>query len=209
MNTFVSAAAYPAGGLKLVVRINFDTLYSLAWLDLTKEPVIVSSPDTNGRYFLLPILDMWTDVFASPGWRTTGTQAQNFLIIPPGWRPDLRVIEDFKLDDVDVVLLIEVLEHFSRKDALKLLTRLEKICRKGIMIFSPLGEIHREPKDQNALQRFRSSWIGEDFAKLGYDVDVYSGFYREFNPPLDAAWAVKKCGIRTTVPSAFQNPNTA
>ena len=99
MNTFVSAAAYPPGDLKLVVRINFDTLYSLGWLDLTKEPVVVSSPDTNGRYFLLPMLDMWTDVFASPGWRTTGTQAQNFLIVPPGWRPDLRdrVIKDFKL----------------------------------------------------------------------------------------------------------------
>src|SRR6266436_1076707 len=99
MNTFVSAAAYPAGDLKLVVRINFDTLYSLGWLDLTKEPVVVSSPDTNGRYFLLPMLDMWTDVFASPGWRTTGTQAQNFLIVPPGWRPDLRdrLVEDFKL----------------------------------------------------------------------------------------------------------------
>jgi len=99
MNTFSSAPAYPPGDLKIVVRINFDTLYSFAWLDLTKEPVIVSSPDTSGRYFLLPMLDMWTDVFASPGWRTTGTQAQNFLIIPPGWRPDLRdrLVEDFKL----------------------------------------------------------------------------------------------------------------
>ena len=99
MNTFSNAPAYPPGDLKLVVRINFDTLYSFAWLDLTKEPVIVSSPDTSGRYFLLPMLDMWTDVFASPGWRTTGTQAQNFLVIPPGWRPDLRdrLTEDFKL----------------------------------------------------------------------------------------------------------------
>ena len=99
MNTFSNAPAYPPGDLKLVVRINFDTLYSFAWLDLTKEPVIVSSPDTSGRYFLLPMLDMWTDVFASPGWRTTGTPAQNFLVIPLGWRPDLRdrLIEDFKL----------------------------------------------------------------------------------------------------------------
>ncbi|HWO30218.1 MAG TPA: DUF1254 domain-containing protein [Candidatus Acidoferrum sp.] len=85
MNTFVNVPAYPPADLKVVVRINFDTLYSIAWLDLTKEPVVVSAPDTSGRYYLLPMLDMWSDVFASPGWRTTGTQAGNFLITPPGW----------------------------------------------------------------------------------------------------------------------------
>jgi hypothetical protein len=85
MNAFTSVAEYPPGDFKGVVRVNFDTLYSIAWLDMTKEPMIVSAPNTDGRYYLLPMLDMWTDVFASPGWRTTGTQAGNFLVTPPGW----------------------------------------------------------------------------------------------------------------------------
>jgi hypothetical protein len=90
MNMFHNVPTYPPADFKGVVRPNFDTLYSVAYLDMTKEPVIVSVPDTNGRYYLLPMLDMWSDVFASPGWRTTGTQAGNFLVTPPGWRPDLR-----------------------------------------------------------------------------------------------------------------------
>jgi hypothetical protein len=98
-NTFNHIPEYPSATEKVVVRPNFDTLYSTAWLDLTKEPVVVSVPDTDGRYYLLPMLDMWTDVFASPGWRTTGTQAQHFLVAPAGWRPDLRerLIEEFRL----------------------------------------------------------------------------------------------------------------
>lgn len=99
MNTIANVPKFPSADMRTVVRPNFDTLYSSGWLDLTKEPMIVSAPDTGGRYYLLPMLDMWTNVFASPGWRTTGTRAANFLITPPGWDPSLRqkMIETFRL----------------------------------------------------------------------------------------------------------------
>ncbi|MGD0279575.1 MAG: DUF1254 domain-containing protein [Smithella sp.] len=89
MNTFIHAPAFPPAEFRTVVRPNFDTLYSTAWLDLTKEPMIISAPDTRGRYYLLEMMDMWTDVFAAPGKRTSGTKAVSFAIVPRGWKGNL------------------------------------------------------------------------------------------------------------------------
>jgi hypothetical protein len=68
-----------------VTAPNADTLYTLAWFDVSKEPWIVSIPDMKDRFFLFPMLDGWTTVFQDPGKRTTGTKAQKYAITGPGW----------------------------------------------------------------------------------------------------------------------------
>lgn len=71
-NAFHHMRAFPTADFRAIVRPNFDTLYSSAWLDLTGGAVLIELPDSDGRYYMLPLLDMWTDVFAVPGSRTTG-----------------------------------------------------------------------------------------------------------------------------------------
>ena len=88
MGAFYHMRAFPDANFKAVVRPNFDTLYSSAWVDV-REPVILSVPDTHGRYYLLPMLDMWTDVFAAPGSRTSGNQAGKFALVYEGWQGQL------------------------------------------------------------------------------------------------------------------------
>src|SRR5215469_3566857 len=89
MNTFSHARTFPPATFRGATHANFDTLYSVGWLDLTQEPVIISVPDTYGRYYLLQLLDMWTDSFAGIGKRTTGTGPGDFAVVGPGWHGEL------------------------------------------------------------------------------------------------------------------------
>ena len=84
-NRFAHLSRFPDASFTEVVRPNADTLYSSLWLDVTDEPLVISVPDSWGRYYLLPLLDMWTDVFAAPGARTTGTNEQAYAVTGPGW----------------------------------------------------------------------------------------------------------------------------
>jgi hypothetical protein len=65
------------------------TLYSVAVLDLSKGPEILSVPSSGGRYFDVELVDTRGDDFAYVGSRTTGSLAGNFLISGPGWQGTL------------------------------------------------------------------------------------------------------------------------
>lgn len=89
MGQFYNSRTYPDASFRDVTAPNADTLYSTAWLDLSKEPYVLSLPDEGDRYFLIPMLDGWTNVFQVPGKRTTGGKAQTYAITGPGWKGEL------------------------------------------------------------------------------------------------------------------------
>jgi hypothetical protein len=76
---------YPAVDDHAVTAPNADTLYTTTWIDVSTEPWVFSIPDMGDRYYLMPMLDGWTDVFQVPGKRTTGGKAQKYAITGPGW----------------------------------------------------------------------------------------------------------------------------
>jgi hypothetical protein len=91
MGQFANMTTYPDASYHDVTAANANTLYSSAWVDLSNEPYVLSLPDEKGRYFLMPLLSAWTNVFFAPGKRTTGTDAQRYVIAGPRWRGSLNV----------------------------------------------------------------------------------------------------------------------
>jgi hypothetical protein len=84
-NRFNHMGAFPDDTFTDVVSPNVDTLYSAAWLDVGKEPIVLAVPDLGRRYYTLQLLDAWTNVIAAPGTRTTGNGKGAFAIIGPDW----------------------------------------------------------------------------------------------------------------------------
>jgi len=85
MNQFGHKRSFPDAQFTDVVSPKADTLYSLLWFDVSKEPLILEIPAAGARYYLLEHMDMWSDVFASPGTRTTGNGAQRYALTGPDW----------------------------------------------------------------------------------------------------------------------------
>ena len=106
MGQFVRAREYPSAAFRDVTAPNADTLYTTAWVDVGREPWVLSLPDAKGRYYLFPMLDGWTDVFQVPGKRTTGTGPQTYAITGPGWKGKLPAgVKEYKSPTAMVWLL--------------------------------------------------------------------------------------------------------
>jgi hypothetical protein len=88
-NRFAHLRHFPDPSIRTIVAANADTLYSLAWLDLVREPALLELPETGGRSYLMPLLDAWTNVFASLTPRTVGANGATLAIAGPGWTGEI------------------------------------------------------------------------------------------------------------------------
>ncbi|MCU1624533.1 MAG: hypothetical protein JWL79_3378 [Frankiales bacterium] len=85
-NTTVSIAELTTAASRRVVSPNVDTLYTVGWLSLAQQPLVLDVPDTGGRFYTFQLMDGWTNSFAYLGSGSTGTRAGSYLLTPPGWR---------------------------------------------------------------------------------------------------------------------------
>jgi len=77
--------SYPAVDNHCCAAPNADTLYTMAWLDVSAEPTVLSIPDMGNRYYIIPLLDGYSEVFKVASPATTGSKAQAYAITGPGW----------------------------------------------------------------------------------------------------------------------------
>ncbi|OUL62016.1 DUF1254 domain-containing protein [Flavobacterium sp. AJR] len=168
MNQFSHKSAFPDATLKNGLYPNADTYYSSAWLDLGKGPVVLSVPDTYGRYYQLSMEDAYTNVFSSVGKRTTGTTAANFLITGPKSNEPVPIgMEEIK-SPTNIVRIISRIQMNSYVDGLKVykLQRLYKLIPLsswGADYIAPIGKIDSSVPKGTPTEIVSKIPIGEFF----------------------------------------------
>jgi len=107
---------FPDHTFRNVVRPNVDTLYTIAWLNLADEPQVLSVPDTDGRYYVSPFMDAWTNVFAEVGKRTTGTKAGEYALLGPDWQGDIPDGLEVIQSPTNMVWMIQRIQTNGKED---------------------------------------------------------------------------------------------
>lgn len=172
MGQFVRMRTYPDASFRDVTAPNADTLYTTAWIDVGKEPWVLSIPDMKGRYFLFPMLDGWTNVFEVPGSRTTGTGAQTYAITGPGWKGTLPAgVVEYKSPTAIVWLLGRIYctgtpEDYAAVHALQDQFKIVPLSAWGKDWTPPAGKVDPSIDMKTAVREQVNALSGVDYFKL-------------------------------------------
>lgn len=190
---------FPSADVKTVVRVNFDTLYSTGWVDLVDGPVVLSvGENTSKRYYELPLHDMWSDSFAIPGSRTTGHEANNWLIIPPGWQGEVpKGLEVIQSPTMYAWLIGRVQANGDHdtsflefQESIKLTPLKNWLSGEEVVLKKP------EPRDDLNISKPVTFVVNEMSAQQYYDMALEA---LAVNPPHTSDWSIiaqlKRIGV--------------
>lgn len=142
-NQFGHFREFPDHTMTDVVKPNVDTYYSTIFFDLSKEAFVLSVPATD-RYYLLPMLDAYTNVFESPGTRTTGTDAEDFLITGPFWEGEVPEGMTHIKAPTNLVWLLGRTQVNSKEDGATVVKKIQDGYK--IVPLSSFGKEYTAPK---------------------------------------------------------------
>ncbi len=181
LNQFAHLHRFPDPSFKALVSTNAHTLYSLAWLDLSAEPLLLDLPDTGGRSYLMPLMDAWTDVFICLGPRNVGTAGGTYALAGPGWSGSLP--DGVRRVDAptNTVWVIGHTHATGRDDldfgrTIQQGLRLTPLSGYGSAYTSPNGSVGATPDSEPSPHRVLKGLGAEEFfSKLAWEMDA--------NPP--------------------------
>jgi hypothetical protein len=184
---------FPDHTFKEVVAPNNDTNYSLAFLQLGEEPVVVEIPDTQGRYYVFPLQDAWTNNFILPGKRTTGTAEQKYIITGPYWKGEIPANLTQIKSPTNLVWIIGRIQVNDPKDQEEVVTPLQHK-----FIVSPLSKWRKKDTSPPAwTHKKQGNYIPSDVGGERSVVEIvknipiedYFNYFNELlvdNPPASA-----------------------
>src|SRR5262249_5437750 len=144
MGQLIKFREYPNASFRDVTAPNADTLYTTAFLEVGKEPWVLSIPDMKDRYYLFPMLDGWTTVFQVPGKRTTGGGAQTYAITGPGWKGTLpQGVREYK-SPTNIVWILGRIYCTGTPEDYKAVHELQDQCK--LVPLSAYGKSYTPPE---------------------------------------------------------------
>ena len=207
MGQFVRMRTFPTAAYRDVPGANTDTLYTMVWLDVSNEPWVLSIPDMGDRYYMMPMLDGWTNVFQSPGTRTTGEKAQKYAITGPGWSGALpKDVTEYKSSSGLVWILGRIYCTGTPEDYAKVHALQDKF---SVVPLSSYGKSYTPPPAEvDASLNMKTPVIAQVQAMSIIDYFSYLAKLLKTNPPAaqDAPMVARMAKIGL-VPGQDFNPS--
>lgn len=86
-----------------------------------------------------------------------------------------KYLPDFKKKSFDVVMSIDSIEHLTKPAALKAIGQMERIARKRVIIFTPIGFIKNDREENTEFQRHRCGFLPSELENMGFEIFIREG----------------------------------